>query len=329
MNITSLLVSALVGSNFLTPENIFLDKMAAARYGWHDGEQAMHKLLKVQQRGNPTNPGLSQSYGYRVMHSPLVALGTLDEDGQPWTTIWGGERGFARPIAHDVLGVKSNVDLKNDPVFKALWAGAGNGEGEVVQPGNGEGKLMAGLSIDLETRDRVKLAGKMVAGAVVERKDDGAGEVQMAFHVTESLGNCPKYLNKKDVEPNAQKPVLAKATLPLSQEEVDIIHQADLFFISSTNGETMDTNHRGGPVGFMRILKNDDGETTLVYPECKWHTSNHRFAVYHDANSFASLDSGNRLYQTLGNLQSKPVAGLAIPNFETSDVLYVSHRPRC
>ncbi len=37
--------------------------------------------------------------------------------------------------------------------------------------------------------------------------------------------------------------------------------------------------------------------------------------------------SGNRLYQTLGNLKANPRVGVVIPGFETSDVLYVSNAP--
>ena len=89
----------------------------------------------------------------------------------------------------------------------------------------------------------------------------------------------------------------------LPQAAVDLLAKADLFFISSSNHESdMDTNHRGGPPGFVRILANTDGEVTLVYPEY----------------------SGNRLYQTLGNLKTTPRAGLVVPDFETGDVLYVT-----
>lgn len=66
----------------------------------------------------------------------------------------------------------------------------------------------------------------------------------------------------------------------------------------------MDTNHRGGPPGFVRILTNDDNSLTLVYPEY----------------------SGNRFYQTLGNLITTPQAGLVFPDFTTGNVLYVTGR---
>ena len=117
------------------------------------------------------------------------------------------------------------------------------------------------------------------------------------------LGNCPKYLNKKSIIPRIPQPKIVSTSIPLPQEALDVINQADLFFISSSNHELdMDTNHRGGPPGFMRILSNDRDGLILVYPEY----------------------SGNRLYQTLGNLSTTPRAGLVFPNFDTGDVLYVT-----
>ncbi|QPC63712.1 hypothetical protein HYE67_005943 [Fusarium culmorum] len=275
--------------------------MPSATTTWHEGEIAMHEKLKVPKMENPTFPGLADRYGVRVMHSPLVALGTLDDKGRPWTTIWGGERGFARPVAEDVLALNSSVDTRYDPVFRALWDGIdeeGVKQGAINRPNDGEGKEMSGLAIDLETRDRVKLAGKMVAGATV---DEGK-TVQLAMAVTESLGNCPKYLNKKDVVPHAMEPELVSEKLPLPQEALDIVAAADMLFLSSTNGHAMDTNHRGGSPGFIRVIRNEEDGVELIYPEF----------------------SGNRLYQTLGNFKVNPRVGVAIPDYNTANVLYLT-----
>ncbi|KAI1493862.1 hypothetical protein F5X96DRAFT_685722 [Biscogniauxia mediterranea] len=297
---------------------------------WHTGEEAMHRLLRVPTGDNPTYHGLAPSYGYRIEGSPLVAFGTLDQKGRPWVTIWGGEAGFCRPIARDVLGVRTIADVNYDPVFREFYAsskptgGVEDGvtntreisDDEIVRPDGG--KVLAGLSIDLETRDRVKIAGRMIAGAATRTEPGGAvADLQMAVQVEESLGNCPKYLNKKHISPHAPSPrLMSEGTgTPLSQRALDLIARADLFFIASKhgNGSSMDTNHRGGAPGFLRVFRNrdgdgddDDGGVTLVYPEY----------------------SGNRLYQTLGNLHSDPRAGLVIPDFETGDVLYLTGRAK-
>lgn len=296
--------------------------------GWHPGEAALHNLLnKGVHQENPTVAGLLPAYGYRAAASPLIAFGALDRKGRPWTTIWGGERQFARPIGPNLLGVQSLVDLDYDPVIDALFGGDGvqhrKGTGELLRPGPEAGEVMAGLSINLETRDRVKLAGRMAAGMVTTyptqpEQGDGTvispgrvGKVQLAMLVNEALGNCPKYLNKKIIRPHMPRPQLLHAsdTAPLPEAALDLIRRADLFFLSSTNGKTMDTNYRGGPPGFLRVVSNaaasvdsSSTATTLIYPEF----------------------SGNRLYQTLGNLYMQPLVGVVVPDFETGSVLYLT-----
>ena len=76
-----------------------------------------------------------------------------------------------------------------------------------------------------------------------------------------------------------------------------------MFFVSSSNhGINMGTNYRGGPPGFVRVISNDASSVELAYPEY----------------------SGNRLYQTLGNLLTTPEAGFVFPDFDTGDVLYIT-----
>jgi NAD(P)H-flavin reductase len=109
-------------------------------------------------------------------------------------------------------------------------------------------------------------------------------------------------LNKKHFIPHIPRPQLVSSGLPLPKLAIELIQKSDLFFISSSNHELdMDTNHRGGPPGFVRIISDSNG-LSLVYPEY----------------------SGNRLYQTLGNLNTTPRAGLLFPNFSSGDAVYVT-----
>lgn len=144
----------------------------------------------------------------------------------------------------------------------------------------------------------------MLAGAL-SKTEEGIGEAQLAVRIEESLGNCPKYLNRKQILPRILKSRLISDSLPLPQEALDLVAKADLFFISSSNHEmSMDTNYRGGPAGFVRVVSNTEEDCCLIYPEY----------------------SGNRLYQTLGNLQIFPLAGIVIPDLETGNVLYLTAR---
>lgn len=270
---------------------------------WHIGEQAMHKTMRVPSSGNPTSPFLTPFANGVLVSSPLLALGTLDREGWPWTTLLGGEMGFARAIQRGVVGVRTLVGSQGgeegDPVLDVLLGE--NGDGKGVE-GMGNGKMVGALAINLEKRKRVKLFGRMIAGALMQ-KEEGIGEVQLVVKVEQSLGNCPKYLNKKQIVPHIPQPKLISTGPKLPQSAIDLIRKTDLFFISSSNHDAdMDTNHRGGPPGFVRILSNDDDGLVFVYPEY----------------------SGNRLYQTLGNLNITPRAGLLFPDFESGDALYIT-----
>lgn len=85
-----------------------------------------------------------------------------------------------------------------------------------------------------------------------------------------------------------------------------MISRADTFFIASahphahqqgTAAQGVDVSHRGGKPGFVRIEKG-----CLFVPDF----------------------SGNRFFNTLGNLVLNPYAGLLFIDFETGDLLYLA-----
>ncbi|CAI7635128.1 unnamed protein product [Penicillium glandicola] len=253
---------------------------------WHEGEEKLHHWLRVPHRDNPTAPYLSPRAASFLEESPLLALGTLDSQGRPWSTIWGGTAGFAAPVAESLIRLQTQVDSKYDPVVQALLTS--NQTDPYTE------KMVGGLAIDLENRRRVKLYGRMVAGSL---SDEDAGQAQLVVHIEESLGNCPKYMNKKHI-PDSK---LISDSPQLVPAAVELLSRADTIFVSSSHGATtMDTNTRGGPPGFMRVETNNVSGAVLVYPEY----------------------SGNRLYQTLGNLETTPLAGFAVPDFDSGNVLY-------
>ncbi|KAL8675881.1 MAG: hypothetical protein Q9186_007536, partial [Xanthomendoza sp. 1 TL-2023] len=246
---------------------------------WHEGEISMQQKLHVPYQENPTSPFLTPYAARLLPDAPLLALGTLDSGGRPWTTILGGEAGFVRPLGQSNIGIKTLIDPTYDPVISILLHHDDHsGQQKKDRP-------IAGLGIDLETRSRVKLAGKFIAGAlggVLTTAGAKATEAQIVVKVEQSL---------------------VSSSLPLPVEAIDLLAKADIFFITTSHGgSTMGTNNRGGCPGFCRIMKNDHSGTILLYPEY----------------------SGNRLYQTLGNLQTTPKAGIAIPDFDSGDVLYLT-----
>ncbi|WPG99045.1 Hypothetical protein R9X50_00185000 [Acrodontium crateriforme] len=276
---------------------------------FHEGELEMRSAMQVPDDGdNPTVAALSPQLSNHLQIAPLIAIGTLDKEGRPWSTVWGGEKGFSQPIGSGLIGIRTPVTGKHDPVVEELVGTEATGQ---VFREEGKGRMVSGLTLDLETRKRVKLYGRMIAGALSSREDEMTGhsetvaEIQLVLKIEQSLGNCPKYLNSRHIVPAPAKPVLAHDSPQLSQQALDLIEKSDLFFISSSNrDQDMDTNHRGGPPGFVRVVSNEESGAVLVYPEY----------------------SGNRLYQTLGNLTINPLAGICIPDFDTGDMLYLTGR---
>ncbi|KAF2745371.1 oxidoreductase-like protein [Sporormia fimetaria CBS 119925] len=273
---------------------------------WNEGEEKMHKLLQVPSHDNPTAQTLTPQGAYMLQRAPLLAIGTLDCSGRPWTSIWGGQPGFSEPLGGGMVGTRTIVDAAHDPVIQAF--GAGNTRGKMT-PGND--KMFSALSIDLMTRKRVKLFGRLLATNLedVDVEVDGDDEppksvprtqeqLQLVTKIEQSLGNCPKYLNQYQIQPALVQSKLLAVSKTLIPEAKELIMNADMFFLSSATQKDMDTNHRGGEAGFVRILS----DTEIVYPEY----------------------SGNRLYQTLGNLQMNPKVGLVFPDYTTGDVAYMT-----
>ncbi|MCJ1449664.1 MAG: hypothetical protein MMC23_010186 [Stictis urceolatum] len=321
---------------------------------WHPGERSMHRLMSAPTVYNPTTPYLNPSSANKVLTSPMQVVGTLDRQGRPWTSIWGGPPGFARPLriqkgaeSLSALGMRCLVDGAWDPVLGAMegrdgeggWERKGEGEegGGDQGEAKGKGRLVSGLAINLESRLRAKWAGTVV-GVVADRKvEEGenagtARDVQMVVQIDASLGNCPKYLNKKEVTATIPAPELVPQTPTLPQEALDLIVSSDCLFLTSSNaGTSLSTNYRGGPKGFIRVLPS----TTIIHPTTPPHDIPNPLAFSPSSpNISSSADppirliypeySGNRYYQTLGNLLTTPLAGLAIPSLSTGTVLYAT-----
>ena len=240
---------------------------------FHKGELAMRELMGVYRAttGNPTQAGLPPHLAHRAATCPLMAVGVLDAEKRPWVTLWGNGRAgeVCAVVAEGVLGIRGTVDAANDPVIAALFSGR---TGQVVRPDDlvGGGSVMACLAVDLATRDRVKLGGWYVGGVcnLNDGEEGKVGEVQMAMKVRESLGNCPKYINRKAMRGVVPEPVLVEMTDGrLGEEATRLLGRADMIFLSSWDGAAgMDVNHRGGRKGFVRVRSAEAG--VIVWPEC-------------------------------------------------------------
>ncbi|KAK5113385.1 hypothetical protein LTR62_003485 [Meristemomyces frigidus] len=275
---------------------------------WHEGEQIMHEAMGTSEFSNPTIPAVSPQLTSHLKVAPTIAIGTLDKQGRPWTTLWGGEKGFGQVLTDGIVAMKTAVTGKHDPVIELLVGNKATGE---IKLEEGKGRMVSGLTIDLMTRKRVKMFGRMIAGTLTEREDEITGnqdavvEIQLVMTIEQSLANCPKYLNGRRITPTFARPRLIYDAPELRQDAKDLLNKADMFFMTTVSqNEDMDTNHRGGPAGFVRVFSDGTGKepAAIYWPEY----------------------SGNKLYQSLGNMTVNPVCGICIPDFDTGNMLYLT-----
>jgi|tagenome__1003787_1003787.scaffolds.fasta_scaffold20982630_7 predicted pyridoxine 5'-phosphate oxidase superfamily flavin-nucleotide-binding protein len=151
------------------------------------------------------------------------------------------------------------------------------------------------LAIDFDARARIRVNGP------AERTPDG-----IVVAVEEAFGNCPKYIQRRlpvaRIEPGPSAERRDGAALTAGQ--ADLIRAADTFFVASAHRQRgADASHRGGRPGFVEVA--GDGRTL-------------RFPDY----------SGNRMFQTLGNLAVDPRAGLLFLDWETGATLQLTGRAR-
>lgn len=155
------------------------------------------------------------------------------------------------------------------------------------------------LGIELHTRRRNRVNGTV--GAIAA---DG-----FSVDVGQTFGNCPKYIQTRQFDFNAFDPSEAKpvhSLTTLGDGERAMITAADTFFIATAYlddaagmAKGVDVSHRGGKPGFVHI-----GGDTLTIPD------------------FA----GNCHFNTFGNIEVNPRAGLLFIDFESGNLLYLTGR---
>lgn len=156
-----------------------------------------------------------------------------------------------------------------------------------------DGSPVGLLAIEPATRRRMRLNG------TVQR--DGEG---LLIHAQQVYANCPKYIQKRSAYQADGSPMpSAVRSEALSREQRAQIEGADTFFIASLAAQGgADASHRGGQAGFVRV----ENERRLVFPDY----------------------AGNAMFQTLGNFQLNPRAGVLFVDFERGDTLQLSGTAR-
>ena len=260
---------------------------------WHAGEVALQQSAGVAERMAVIGRQVIRNYltaQHRAFFEllPFAVLGAVDAEGDAWATLRAGRPGFL----HAPDPYRLHLALPRD-------------EADPAESGLQDGSAVALLGIDLATRRRNRLNG------VVQRSDAGGFDLV----VKQSFGNCPQYIQLRDAVDQPAPPVGRDGPEVLAGLDAlarQAIAAADTLFVASYvdvagagvdaegGARQVDVSHRGGKPGFVRV----DADGGLTIPDF----------------------SGNRFFNTLGNIVSNPRAGLAFPDFTTGDLLQMTGR---
>ncbi len=244
---------------------------------FHSGELLAQQLAGGGPRGFAIRDAMPDQHRDFFAMLRYVLLATTDENGWPVATIVTGPQGFLSSSDPENLHIGTT----------AVWQ-------QQMLPLLQPGKPVGMLGIDLSTRRRNRVNGMI-------DHIDGDG---MHLSVTQSFGNCPKYIQLRHVEDAATEKTATEVHVfdGLDGDMQAMIAQADTFFVATGSGVHaeseggIDISHKGGRPGFVRI----DGNT-LTIPDFV----------------------GNRYFNTLGNLQLDQRAALLFVDFTNGNLLHL------
>lgn len=240
---------------------------------FHPGELQAQARAGLSARGAGIRAFMPAQHRDFFTLLPYLFAAGLDRDGWPIGTVLTGTPGFAHSPSPISLRVEA-LPATGDPASVALREGAGVGL----------------LGIDLTTRRRNRANGTIA----------GRDAASLSIEVTQSFGNCAKYIQTRSPAPTVRPPAQVEQLPDLDQAARVLIGGADTLFVASASGAErgpmagVDISHRGGRPGFVRI----DGDV-LTVPD------------------FA----GNNYFNTLGNLLIEPRAALLFLDFERGDLV--------
>lgn len=253
---------------------------------FHEGELAIQHMLgiadkvhKYASRGiRPFMPDQHREF-YEAL--PHIFVGSLDAGGNPWASILHGEAGFTSSPTRTRLEIGAAAD-PDDPLSLNIHEGAEVG--------------LLGLQFHSRRRNRVNgRISNVCAGG-------------FSLEVTQSFGNCPKYIQTRAgarLSADPRGAGLVKRRTAFTDNDLKLISAADTFFIASaasnvgeSDAHGVDISHRGGMPGFVKT--NPDG--SLLVPDF----------------------SGNRYFNTLGNILETGKAGLLFIDFTEGHLLQMT-----
>jgi len=253
---------------------------------FHAGEQAVQRRLGVR---DAIEPWARKVVRPQLTHEHQVFFAQL-----PFL-VAAARDGEGRPWATLLAGSPGFARAED---ARTLDIAAAPVRGDALEGALRPGSDLGLLGIELATRRRNRVNGR-----VAHHDEEG-----LVLAVEQSFGNCPQYIHERDwyeAEPaSAPEPEHHRKLTPKLMRWIE---GANTLFIATGHrgeGESaafgMDASHRGGEPGFVRAL----GPRTLVLPDY----------------------AGNNHFNTIGNLQLDPRAGLLFVDFEQGSLLQLTGR---
>lgn len=252
---------------------------------FHPGEQAMQDRAGVREKMQALAPGLIRNHMPEQHRKFFNKLPML---------IIGAVDKWGAPWATVLTGRPGFIQ---SPDNKTLEVYGGLTNADPLASALREQQDVGVLGIEFETRRRNR------ASAIIEC---ASGE-KLRLNIKQSFGNCPRYIQRRRLVPVERPPqgIESRDFDRFDESLAASMQGADSFFIASvfTDGSEsrnrgVDVSHRGGMPGFIQVVD----ERTLVFPDY----------------------NGNRFFNTLGNLQLNPKAGLLFIGYQSNTLLHLT-----
>ncbi|KAH0826279.1 hypothetical protein J3R83DRAFT_5751 [Lanmaoa asiatica] len=289
--------------------------------GWHAGERAIqHKMGYagvMSEAWTWIEPEMPEEHQVYTTRLPFIPVTTIDDRHRPWSSILAG------PDGHP--GFATSRHLGELTLNAQVWEG--DPFPQNVSLSRRSPALIAGIGIDFSTRRRNKFAG------YIETLENDGPVLRVRSIVNEAIGNCPKYINVRDLVPFADThPRVVYRRLDLSPDErlpddvISFIRGSDTLFLGTYYDAGVEggrfpsrvgMNQRGGKPGFARV-RTSDGRT-VVLPDYSGTSALRDYSK----KTHASFQ-GNRLLTSLGNIEVTPLAGVTFVSFVTGVILYLT-----
>ena len=281
-----------------------LPRLSSINPAFHQGEIALQKKLGIDKEIGERTKGFIRSYmpeqHRRFFTScPFTVLALVDDEGYPVAVPVWGEGDFIESPSPTQLRFSLQVQVWN------MMLGALNLD--VIA-----GSKIGIVGIEYATRRRNRLNG------TISHATDG----NLTVLVDQSFGNCPQYIHKRNTTKKRRLAIdgqldnstsdnvnmTTTTTNVIDTRARTIIESAETFFIASRHrslgqeaNEGLDVSHRGGKAGFVNVKGN-----TITFPDF----------------------SGNKFFNTLGNILLDPRVGLCFWDNETGDLFFVKAKAK-